>query len=71
MPWTLWQFTASSELTRGYPVTRACRKPSGAPTKASIQAGLPMKRRMTAIMVGDVVGYSTMMEKSEEKTVAS
>ncbi len=29
-----------------------------------------MKRRMTAIMVGDIVGYSTMMEKSEEKTVA-
>ena len=29
-----------------------------------------MKRRMAAIMVGDIVGYSTMMEKSEEKTVA-
>jgi adenylate cyclase len=29
-----------------------------------------MKRRMTAIMVGDIVGYSAMMEKSEEKTIA-
>jgi adenylate cyclase len=29
-----------------------------------------VKRRMAAIMVGDIVGYSTMMEKSEEKTVA-
>ena len=29
-----------------------------------------MKRRMAAIMVGDIVGYSAMMEKSEEKTVA-
>jgi class 3 adenylate cyclase len=26
---------------------------------------------MAAIMVGDIVGYSAMMEKSEEKTVAS
>jgi hypothetical protein len=25
---------------------------------------------MAAIMVGDIVGYSAMMEKSEEKTVA-
>jgi adenylate cyclase len=38
--------------------------------KAPIQAGFPMKRRMTAIMVGDIVGYSAMMEKSEEKTIA-
>jgi adenylate cyclase len=30
----------------------------------------PVKRRMAAIMVGDIVGYSAMMEKSEEKTVA-
>jgi len=29
-----------------------------------------MKRRMTAIMVGDIVGYSAMMEESEEKTIA-
>ena len=29
-----------------------------------------MKRRMTAIMVGDIVGYSVMLEKSEEKTIA-
>ena len=29
-----------------------------------------MKRRMAAIMVGDVVGYSAMMEKSEEQTIA-
>jgi class 3 adenylate cyclase len=29
-----------------------------------------VKRRIAAIMVGDIVGYSTMMEKSEEKTVA-
>ena len=29
-----------------------------------------MKRRMTAIMVGDIVGYSAMMEKSEEKAIA-
>ena len=29
-----------------------------------------MKRRMAAIMVGDIVGYSAMMEKSEEKTIA-
>ena len=27
-----------------------------------------MKRRMAAIMVGDVVGYSSMMEKAEERT---
>jgi hypothetical protein len=27
----------------------------------------PVKRRMAAIMVGDIVGYSAMMEKSEEK----
>ena len=40
MPWTLWQFTASSELTRGYPVTQACRKPSGAPTKECIDASV-------------------------------
>jgi adenylate cyclase len=26
----------------------------------------PMKRRMAAIMVGDIVGYSAMMERSEE-----
>jgi adenylate cyclase len=38
--------------------------------KASAQAGFAMKRRMTAIMVGDIVGYSAMMEKSEEKTIA-
>jgi adenylate cyclase len=38
--------------------------------KASAQAGFPMKRRMTAVMVGDTVGYSAMMEKSEEKTIA-
>jgi hypothetical protein len=25
---------------------------------------------MAAIMVGDVIGYSSMMEKSEEKTIA-
>jgi hypothetical protein len=25
---------------------------------------------MAAIMVGDIVGYSAIMEKSEEKTVA-
>jgi adenylate cyclase len=35
-----------------------------------MQAGFPMKRRMTAIMVGDIVGYSAMMEKSEEKAIA-
>jgi adenylate cyclase len=35
-----------------------------------MEAGYPMKRRMTAIMVGDIVGYSTMMERSEEKTIA-
>ena len=29
-----------------------------------------MKRRIAAIIVGDIVGYSAMMEKSEEKTVA-
>ena len=29
-----------------------------------------MKRRIAAIMVGDIVGYSAMMEKSEENTVA-
>ena len=29
-----------------------------------------MKRRMAAIMVGDIVGYSAMMEKSEEPTIA-
>ena len=29
-----------------------------------------MKRRIAAIMVGDIVGYSAMMEKSEERTVA-
>lgn len=29
-----------------------------------------MKRRMAAIMVGDIVGYSAMMEKSEERTIA-
>jgi class 3 adenylate cyclase len=28
------------------------------------------ERRLAAIMVGDIVGYSTMMEKSEEKTAA-
>src|SRR5271169_6127306 len=28
-----------------------------------------MKRRMAAIMVGDIVGYSSMMEKSEARTV--
>lgn len=28
-----------------------------------------MKRRMAAIMVGDIVGYSAMMEKSEEDTL--
>lgn len=28
-----------------------------------------MKRQIAAIMVGDIVGYSAMMEKSEEKTV--
>jgi hypothetical protein len=38
--------------------------------KASAQAGFAMKRRMTAIMVGDIVGYSVMLEKSEEKTIA-
>jgi adenylate cyclase len=38
--------------------------------KASMQVGFPMKRRMTAIMVGDIVGYSAMMEKSEEKAIA-
>ena len=27
-----------------------------------------MKRKMTAIMVGDVVGYSGMMERAEEQT---
>jgi class 3 adenylate cyclase len=26
-----------------------------------------MKRRLAAIMVGDIVGYSTMMEQSEER----
>jgi adenylate cyclase len=31
---------------------------------------LPVKRRIAAIMVGDIVGYSAMMEKSEEQTVA-
>jgi class 3 adenylate cyclase/TolB-like protein len=30
----------------------------------------PLKRRMAAIMVGDIIGYSAMMEKSEEKTIA-
>jgi adenylate cyclase len=29
-----------------------------------------MKRRMAAIMVGDIVGYSAMMERSEEQTIA-
>jgi len=29
-----------------------------------------VKRRIAAIMVGDIVGYSAMMEKSEERTVA-
>jgi adenylate cyclase len=29
-----------------------------------------MKRRMAAIMVGDIVGYSAMMERSEETTLA-
>jgi adenylate cyclase len=29
-----------------------------------------MQRRMAAIMVGDIVGYSAMMEKSEEDTLA-
>jgi class 3 adenylate cyclase/TolB-like protein/Flp pilus assembly protein TadD len=28
-----------------------------------------MKRRLAAIMVGDIVGYSTMMEKSEEPAI--
>ena len=28
-----------------------------------------MKRRIAAIMVGDIVGYSAMMEKAEEPTV--
>ena len=28
-----------------------------------------MKRRLAAIMVGDIVGYSSMMEKSEERTI--
>jgi len=28
-----------------------------------------MQRRMAAIMVGDIVGYSAMMEKSEERTI--
>ena len=27
-----------------------------------------MKRRMAALMVGDIVGYSGMMERSEEQT---
>jgi adenylate cyclase len=31
---------------------------------------LSVKRRIAAIMVGDIVGYSAMMEKSEERTVA-
>jgi adenylate cyclase len=29
-----------------------------------------MKRRMAAIMVGDIVGFSAIMEKSEERTIA-
>ena len=29
-----------------------------------------MKRRMAAIMVGDIVGFSALMEKSEERTIA-
>src|SRR5215469_16436324 len=32
------------------------------------QVGCLMKRRIAAIMVGDVVGYSSMMEASEELT---
>ncbi|HEU4499211.1 MAG TPA: adenylate/guanylate cyclase domain-containing protein, partial [Sphingomicrobium sp.] len=28
-----------------------------------------MQRRMAAIMVGDIVGYSAMMEKAEERTI--
>jgi class 3 adenylate cyclase len=36
----------------------------------SFKGKLSVKRRMAAIMVGDIVGYSAMMEKSEEKTVA-
>ena len=28
-----------------------------------------MQRHMAAIMVGDIVGYSAMMEKSEERTI--
>ena len=27
-----------------------------------------MKRRMAALMVGDIVGYSGMMERAEEQT---
>ena len=29
-----------------------------------------MKRRMAAIMIGDIVGFSAIMEKSEERTIA-
>lgn len=27
-----------------------------------------MKRKMAALMVGDIVGYSAMMERAEERT---
>jgi class 3 adenylate cyclase len=31
--------------------------------------GANMQRRMAAIMVGDIVGYSAMMERAEERTI--
>jgi adenylate cyclase len=40
------------------------------PGVRSIWGSFPVKRRIAAIMIGDIVGYSAMMEKSEERTVA-
>jgi class 3 adenylate cyclase len=44
-------------------------RPREAPAQR-FREGSPMKRRMAAIMVGDIVGFSAIMEKSEERTIA-
>ena len=35
-----------------------------------LTSGGPMQRRLAAIMVADIVGYSTLMEEAEERTAA-
>src|SRR6202044_94486 len=39
------------------------------PGVRSIWGSFPMKRRLAAIMVGDIVGYSAMMENSEDEAL--